>query len=302
MLAIVMALQQRAETAQSLADKMEVSKRTVLRDIQSLSEIGVPISALSGPGGGYRLMEGYQLPPLNLDTGEALVLLLALDAMAKYSDSPFQQARWTVTDKVKAVLPEGTLNQISSILQHVEMEVPERAYKTPLLDDIMEYTTKNKWMRALYRSQNYKRHVEIKPCRVYAAHGFWYCEAYSILHGEKRTFRVDRFVELKEMDDPNIQDIEIIKASGGNDPSIRIVAKLTYRGALLAEQDTHIGHLVGQISDEEWVIDFECPFSEWNWAISFFFHLGLDAEVMEPDKLRQELKERATQLRSRYKS
>ncbi|MNP18899.1 hypothetical protein D3C76_1114000 [compost metagenome] len=104
------------------------------------------------------------------------------------------------------------------------------------------------------------------------------------------------------MDDPNIQDIEIIKASGGNDPSIRIVAKLTYRGALLAEQDTHIGHLVGQISDEEWVIDFECPFSEWNWAISFFFHLGLDAEVMEPEKLRQELKERATQLRSRYKS
>ncbi|MNN47882.1 hypothetical protein D3C81_1623240 [compost metagenome] len=182
------------------------------------------------------------------------------------------------------------------------MEVPERAYKTPLLDDFMGYTTQNKWMRALYRSQNYKRHVELKPFRVYAAHGFWYCEAYSILHGENRTFRVDRFVELEEMVDPDIQDIEINRTTSGNDSSIRIIAKLTYRGSLLAEQDTHIGHLVGQISDEEWIIDFECPLSEWNWAKDFFFHLGLDAEVVEPEVLRQELNERATLLASRYKA
>lgn len=300
MLAIVMALQHKAETAQSLADKMEVSRRTVLRDIQALSEIGVPVTALSGPGGGYRLMEGYELQPLNLDTGEALVLLLAMDAMAKYSDSPFQQSRWTVMDKIKAVLPEVTLKQISSILKHVEMEVPERAYRTPLLDEIMEYTTNNKWMRALYRSTNYQRHVELKPFRVYAAHGFWYCEAYSILHGENRIFRVDRFVELEEMADPNIQNTEL-KKSNGIDPSIRIIAKLTYRGSLLAEQDTHIGHLVRQISDDEWSIDFECPSSEWSWANDFFFQLGLDAEVLEPEKLRQGLNERATRLALRYK-
>ncbi|MNP21070.1 hypothetical protein D3C76_1136750 [compost metagenome] len=103
------------------------------------------------------------------------------------------------------------------------------------------------------------------------------------------------------MADPNIQDTEISTGSRGIEPAIRIVAKLTYRGSLLAEQDTHIGHLVGQISGEEWMIDFECPNSEWNWANDFFFQLGLDAEVLEPEQLRQELKERATRLAYRYK-
>lgn len=105
MMAIVMALQQRAETAQSLADKLEVSKRTVLRDVQALSELGVPLVAVSGPGGGYRLMEGYHLPPLQLTAEEALTLLMALDGMAKYSDGPFREARWTAKDKIRSVLP-----------------------------------------------------------------------------------------------------------------------------------------------------------------------------------------------------
>lgn len=51
LMAIVMALQHRPETAQSLADKLEVSKRTIIRDMQALSEMGVPIYSLPGPQG-----------------------------------------------------------------------------------------------------------------------------------------------------------------------------------------------------------------------------------------------------------
>lgn len=300
MLAIVMALQQRAETSQSLADKLEVSKRTVLRDIQSLSEIGVPITALSGPGGGYRLMDGYRLPPLQLDTGEAMALLLAVDGMSKYSDSPFQQARWTVLDKIRAILPDPMLNQLSTLLQYVEMEVPERHYSTPYLSSIMEYITQDKWLRALYRSESYQRYVDMKPLRVYAAHGFWYCEAYSVLHGEKRTFRVDRFVEMVELDNPMIDVSSHSENTTDFEPPIRIIATFTYRGALIAEQDPHIGQLIRQKNDDEWEIEFDCPYSEWKWAIQFFFRIGLDAEVIEPHKLRQELKELASSLVTRY--
>lgn len=306
MMAIVLALQHQTETAQSLADKLEVSKRTILRDVQALSEIGVPICAVSGPGGGYRLMEGYRLPPLQLDTEEALVLLLALNGMMKYSDSPFQQARWTVRDKIRSVLPEHTLGQITPLLGHVEMEVPDRRYKTPYLSELMKYAADGRWLLTLYRSQNHSRQLNIRPLRVYAAHGFWYCEAYSSQHGEVRTFRVDRFVEVEASNMPESeveQELDSLSSSKGAavlEQSVHIYAKLTYRGALLAEQDPHMGHLVKQTGDEEWEVAFDCPASEWNWAVDFFYYIGLDAEVLEPIRLQEELRVRAEQLVRKY--
>ncbi|MFD1176774.1 helix-turn-helix transcriptional regulator [Paenibacillus puldeungensis] len=306
MMAIVMALQQRPETAQSLAAKLEVSKRTVLRDMQALTEIGVPLCALPGPGGGYRLMDGYRLPPLQLDSEEALTVLLALDAMTKYSDGPFQQSRWTVTDKIRSVLPEQMLGEIGPLLRHVEMEVPERYYKTPHLNALMTYSAYGQWVRALYRSQNHCRYLTLRPLRIYAAHGFWYCEADSPLHGEKRTFRVDRFEEIEETSPPpeiNPDGGEGEKAdrtTTGSHETVHLQVKLTYRGALLAEQDPHLGHKVCQVGDEEWMLDCHLPNTEWGWAVTFFFNLGLDAEVLEPKLLREEIMERAVSLAKRY--
>lgn len=316
MMAIVMALQQRAETAQSLADKLEVSKRTVLRDVQALSELGVPLVAVSGPGGGYRLMEGYHLPPLQLTAEEALTLLMALDGMAKYSDGPFREARWTASDKIRSVLPQQTMEQVEPLLAHIGLEVPDRRAETPHLQALMNYAAEGAWVRAAYRSQKYRRELDLCPSRVYAAHGFWYCEAYSVQHGETRTFRVDRFEEPRKIPPPDLRydgkgerKIRLANPNPTPEPEskpqpqqdpLRIVAKLTYRGALLAEQDPDMGHLVRQTADEEWMVDFECPGSEWHWAIGFFFQIGLDAEVLEPEMLRDALKERAEALAARY--
>lgn len=306
MMAIVMALQQRSETAQSLAAKLEVSKRTVLRDMQALTEIGVPLCALPGPGGGYRLMDGYRLPPLQLDSEEALTVLLALDAMTKYSDGPFQQAKWTVTDKIRSVLPEQMLGEIGPLLRHVEMEVPERYYKTPHLSALMTYSAGGQWVRALYRSQNHCRYLMLRPLRIYAAHGFWYCEADSPLHGEKRTFRVDRFEEIEVTSSPmetnpaRGEEEKTARSTTGSLETVHLQVKLTYRGALLTEQDPHLGQKVCQVDDEEWMLDCHLPNMEWRWAVTFFFNLGLDAEVIEPKLLREEIVERAVLLAKHY--
>jgi predicted DNA-binding transcriptional regulator YafY len=81
---------------------------------------------------------------------------------------------------------------------------------------------------------------------------------------------------------------------------VRIHARLTYRGALLAEQDRHFGHLVRQIGDEEWLLDVMCPVKEWRWAVKFFYSLALDAEVLEPVQLREEIRRMADEVRERY--
>ncbi|GGH15783.1 helix-turn-helix transcriptional regulator [Paenibacillus segetis] len=306
MMAILMALQQRSETAQSLADKFEVSKRTVLRDMQALSEMGVPLYAVSGPGGGYRLMDGFYLPPLHLDCNEALTVLVALDGMAKYSDGPFHSAHWTAIDKIRAVLPEQTLHQVGPLLEHVEMEVPKRHFTTPHLNAIMTYAANSQWLKVMYRSQNYHRSLEIFPQRVYAAHGFWYCEAYSLVHEEVRTLRIDRMETVEEIEyrapdwEKKVTEENSAQVQSALQDVIYIFARLSYRGALLAEQDPHMGHLVKQVGDEEWEVEFQCPLSEWNWAVSFFFNMGFDAEVIEPLLLREEIRARARHVMDKY--
>lgn len=320
LVAILIALQQRPETAQSLADKFEVSRRTILRDMQALAEMGVPLYAEPGPAGGYRLMEGYKLPPLQLDAQEAFTLLFALRSLTRMSDTPFRQARWTVMDKIRAVLPKRMLESIEPLLERVEIEVPERKVKTPLLPELMEHAAASRGVRVDYRSEKHRRWLHLHPRRIYTAHGFWYCEAYSAWHGEVRTFRVDRMERIEAADQPNQPNQPNPNQSdqpdrsaqpsaagrhdhpGGREPepSVRIVARLTYRGALKVEQDEYIGEQVRQIADDEWEVAFHCPAEEWNWAVRFFYMLGLDAEVTEPERLRSEIRGMAEKMCARY--
>lgn len=245
-MAILMALQQRAETAQSLADKFEVSKRTILRDMQSLSEMGVPLVSMTGPTGGFQLMEGYQLSPLQFTSQEALTILVSLQAMTKMTDT-------------------------------------------------------------FYRSQRHQRWLCILPKRIYTSHGFWYCEAYSPTHEEERLFRVDRMDKIEVIERPEYESENHLShkdQSNSNkvSSSFRVKAKLTYRGMLQVEQDIHIGECVHALSNEEWEADFQCPATEWSWAVRFFFSLGSDAEVTEPETLRKEIYRMAERLCNQYKS
>ncbi|MCR2802763.1 helix-turn-helix transcriptional regulator [Paenibacillus soyae] len=301
LMAILVALQQRSETAQALADKLEVSKRTILRDMQALSEIGIPLYAVSGPNGGFRLMDGYKLPPLHFDEKEALTILFALETVTKLKDSPFRQARYTAMDKIRATLPAAVLEQVEPVLGHLAIEIPERPQRAPHLESLLEYAAASAWVVAEYRSERRQSRLRIRPTKVYSAHGFWYCEAYSMEHGEHRTFRVDRFVQLEESAPPEEKgfakaaDTPVLQA-----PPIRIAARLTYRGALLAEQDTHVGHQVRQIDDEVWELEFDCPASEWGWAARFFYSMGPDATVLEPVMLRRTLHDMGRELRDKY--
>lgn len=305
--AILMALQQRQETAQSLADKFEVSKRTILRDMQLLSEIGIPLYALTGPSGGFRIMEGFHLAPLQLNSREVLTILFALQSMTQLQETPFNPERWTVLDKIRKILPEDAVRQIEPLLSKMEIAVPRRHYTAPHLTELLTYTSEARWLNVFYRSEHNRRWLLIKPNRVFTAGGFWYCEAYSKVHGEDRTFRVDRMDTIEVMDAGVMPDeqqdrgpqVPKVKPLQEDEP-VRIRAKLTYRGMLRAERDEHIGESIRAISDEEWEVDFMCPPSEWEWFVRFFYSLGMEAEVIEPDALRAEIHQIAQQMCVRY--
>ncbi len=112
--AILLLLQARKRTAGEIAQRFEVSRRTVLRDIQALSEMGIPIAADLGVSGGYTLPPDYSLPPLALTLHEALLLRLALSSLSQLGETPFKQERESLLAKI----------QISHV-SHVHPSFPE---------------------------------------------------------------------------------------------------------------------------------------------------------------------------------
>jgi predicted DNA-binding transcriptional regulator YafY len=109
----------RPVAAADLARRFEVSPRTIYRDVDSLSALGVPVFARRGFAGGLQLMEGYYLPPLMLTTGEAVSLLLGLTLLRSLRAKPFAPALDSAERKLLAAVPEAlrvTLSRAAALV------------------------------------------------------------------------------------------------------------------------------------------------------------------------------------------
>ena len=114
LLAILIELQRKQTvTAQSLAEKFETSIRTIYRDMDALSESGVPIFSM--PGHGYSLMDGYFLPPIQLTPEEAVTLLLGGDYIEKTFTSSFSVHAQSAKEKLEVVLSTDQKKKVEEL-------------------------------------------------------------------------------------------------------------------------------------------------------------------------------------------
>ena len=100
--------------AKDLAERFEISPRTVYRDIDALCELGVPIYGVTGEG--YRLMDGYYLPPIMFDEEEARALCLAVSLLSSFTpEGKTRTAAQSAIEKIRSVLPKATLAQVEAL-------------------------------------------------------------------------------------------------------------------------------------------------------------------------------------------
>jgi predicted DNA-binding transcriptional regulator YafY len=112
----------RARTAQQLADRFEVSVRTVQRDLGALMEAGVPVYATPGPGGGYAIDPAHTLPPVNFTSDEAAALAIAL---ARPDRSPLADALRSALHKVVAAMPPAEADAARRLTGRVHLMTPD---------------------------------------------------------------------------------------------------------------------------------------------------------------------------------
>ncbi|MGA9278595.1 helix-turn-helix transcriptional regulator [Ilumatobacter sp.] len=179
-----------------LADRLEVSPRTVRRDIDRLRGLGYPVEASPGVDGGYRLAPGASLPPLVLDDDEAVGLVVALRAAANLGIAGVAEASVTALAKVVQVLPprlRRRADDLAVMTVAAQWGDPEANVDTQSLTTLATAARNVERLEFAYRDKrgaDTARRVE--PMQLVTLGRRWYLVAFDNGRGDWRTFRVDR--------------------------------------------------------------------------------------------------------------
>ena len=203
LLALLSLLQARRDwSGETLAQRLEVSARTVRRDVDRLRELGYPVHATKGPDGGYRLEAGSDLPPLLFDDEQAVAVAVALQT-ATTSVAGIEEAALRALATVRQVMP-ARLRQRIDALQFTTVERGGGRKRTRVdTEGLLAIGTAVR-AREVLRFDYAQPHAEpdpgaaprpprrVEPHHVVTWGGRWYLVAWDLERDDWRTFRVDR--------------------------------------------------------------------------------------------------------------
>ncbi|GAA3774531.1 helix-turn-helix transcriptional regulator [Streptomyces chiangmaiensis] len=178
-----------------LAERLGVSPRTVRRDVDRLRELGYPVNASPGTGGGYQLGAGAELPPLLLDDDEAVAVAVGLRTAAGQGIEGIGETSVRALAKLEQVLPGrlrrrvGALNAFTVPMLHRRSS----AVDPSVLTELAHVCRDAERLRFEYRDHDgapTRRTVE--PHRLVCTERRWYLVAWDVDRDDWRTFRVDR--------------------------------------------------------------------------------------------------------------
>ena len=179
----------------ALAQRLEVEPRSVRRYIQMLQDMGMPIEAVHGPGGGYQLRPGFKLPPLLFSEEEATAIVLGLLSTAWLAIDQSPVAVEGALAKVLRVLPLRARERLNAMSSNLVMSSNEHAARPEagLLLDLSEAIQQRRCIAIDYRSHHdATTHRTVEPYGLAGWWNHWYLVGYCHLRQGYRLFRLDR--------------------------------------------------------------------------------------------------------------
>ncbi len=179
-----------------LAERLEVSARTLRRDVDRLRELGYPVDATPGVAGGYRLGTGAHMPPLVLDDDEAVAIAVGLRAAAGASIDGIEDTSVRALAKLEQVLPDRLRRRVNAV--HSNVVALRWAANGPTVDSealavLAQACRDREEVRFDYqRRDGDETRRLVQPHQLVSAGRRWYLVAWDVRRDDWRTFRVDR--------------------------------------------------------------------------------------------------------------
>jgi predicted DNA-binding transcriptional regulator YafY len=301
--ALVLLLQNRSHmTSRELAEHFGVSRRTIFRDLRALSESGVPLTYAEG--GGYEILEGYQLPPLMLTAREAATLIIGTEFMKLQSDASLRKDAGQVGMKIYSVLPKEVREYIDRLRNRTVLDpywlsaVQDGEDATGRWYDLSEAVARQRSVLMVYHvaSRNEVTRRQVNPFGLVYYTDHWNLIGFDHLRQDIRNFRLDHIESMRVLTErfelpPGFDLAEYLRERGASPNNRKIVIRFgsdLYRRArrsIPAEIEEEREHDAG--------VDVTFYFENLGYLARWLMRFGRDACVMEPDDLRTMVRDEA---------
>jgi predicted DNA-binding transcriptional regulator YafY len=314
LISILLLLQTRGRvTAEQLAEELEVSVRTVYRDLESLSAARIPVVAERGPAGGYRLLDGYRTRLTGLTADEAESLFLA-GAPTTARELGLGESLATAQLKLLAALSPEQRSRAERTRERFHLD-PLGWFRDddqpPHLSAIAEAVWNQRPVSVRYRSWEGTVERVLEPLGLVLKGGTWY--AVASVDGDIRTYRVSSITDLEALEEEFERPGDFDLAAFWKSSSERFLADLYRERAVvrLSPRGVHFAAALGPLAarvvkenvraadDDEW-IRVEIPIESIEHAPYDLLRLGADIEVVEPPQLRERMTEIAAEMAGPY--
>jgi predicted DNA-binding transcriptional regulator YafY len=288
-----------------LSQRLEVSVRTLRRDIDRLRELGYPVDASRGVDGGYQLAAGAAMPPLLLDDEEAVALAIGLRAAAQGSVAGIEESSLRALTKLGQVMPPRLRRRVDALRAAT---VPAVWGSGPTVDAgaltaVAQACRDEERIRFSYTAQSGEqtaRHVE--PHKLVSLGRRWYLVAYDLIRQDWRSFRLDRMenprstaLRFTPRELPAKDAAAFVKASFGNISVAPHIIEVVVHAPAAAVRPA-----VGQWARVEEIDEQRCRLhmsvDNLDWPTLALGSMGADFMVIRPPELVEHLREWAARF------
>ena len=287
-------LQSGSVTAPQLANKFEVTRRTIGRDIDALCMAGIPVVTRQGAGGGIALAEGYKLDKSVLTVEELQTLLAALKGIGTVSGGTQMERMLEKLSNNSGAVVSLKENMIINLSSHHKSSLSEK------IAFIKQAIQKSRLITFDYYSEKGQSSRRVEPYCIAFHWSAWYVFGYCLDRSDFRLFKLNRLIKLQMLDTafmpreipPDRMDFE------ARFPDEHYVAILFDPSALYQLIDSYGSDCFTEQADGSLL--FEAGYTNRSYMVSWILGFGDKAKVLEPKDMAEEIREIAKNMLKAY--